>query len=119
MDKNFYLPIILVITFFVIKVIEEVMFRKDTKGYLPNTSAHLTYVRYYLKKCKILSASAIFVDEPDKEIKYITSVLKSTTFKWIIVGETHRYLVPRWSQLHKEIEAKYLELKYNQESNLF
>jgi hypothetical protein len=119
MDKNFYLPIILVITFFVIKVIEEVMFRKDTKGYLPNSSAHLTLVRHYLKKCTMLSASSLFVDEPNKEIKYITSVLKSTTFKWIIVGENHKYLVPRWSELHKEIEAKHLELKYSKESNLF
>lgn len=119
MDKNFYLPIILIIAFVIMKVIEELIIRKDSKGYLPNSSAHLTIVRHYLKKCKILSVSAIFVDEPDKEIKYITSALKSITFKWIIVGETHRYLVPRWSQLHKEIEAKYLELKYNQESNLF
>ena len=119
MDKNFYLPIILIIAFVIIKVIEEIMFRKDSKGYLPNSSAHLTLVRYYLKKCTMLSASSLFVDEPNKQIKYITSVLKSTTFKWIIVGQNHRYLVPRWSQLHKEIEAKYLELKYNQESNLF
>jgi hypothetical protein len=119
MNTLIYLPIILTFSYIVMKVIEELIIKKDTKGYLPNTSAHLTLVRHYLKKCKILSASAIFVDEPDKEIKYITSVLKSTTFKWIIVGETHRYLVPRWSQLHKEIEAKHLELKYNQESNLF
>ena len=119
MNTLIYLPIILTFSYIVMKVIEELIIKKDTKGYLPNSSAHLTIVRHYLKKCTMLSASSLFVDEPDKEIKYITSVLKSTTFKWIIVGETHRYLVPRWSQLHKEIEAKYLELKYNQESNLF
>lgn len=100
-------------------ILAEFIYKQDTKGYIPDNINYHNVVKFYLKSCELLSDSTMYVNDPGKDIKYISCILKGVTYKWVIVGENHRYLVSRWSPLHKEIEDKYKQLKYNKESKLF
>jgi hypothetical protein len=119
MHPILFLLILLPTVYIFVKFLEEFIYKQDTKGYIPDNINYHNIVTFYLKSCELLSDSTIYVNDPGKDIKYISCILKGVTYKWVIVGENHRYLVPRWSPLHKEIENRYKQLKYNKESKLF
>lgn len=99
-----------VLSFIFFKVVEEVVYRQQSNGFIPceKHSAVITY----LENCELLSEYSMFICTDDNDINYISCIIKTFSSKWTVVGKYQTYIVPRWSPLHKKIEAKHKELMY-------